>query len=104
MAQPETERAYRYFSSIFSYPKYYINKTYKCIPELDKNSIYDLEIYDTSNFYSFGDFENEMTVYFGTIEDNKINTKILINEEYVLIEFNDMVHIQEHNKSKDIKF
>ncbi len=88
-----------YFQFFIDNPKndsfyYYINKTYKCIPEDDHNSIYDLEIYDTNNFYDSGDFENEMTVSFGTIENNKINVRILINEEYVSIDFNDKVDIK----------
>ena len=62
---------------------YYINKSYKCIPELDEDNINDLEIYDTNNHYCLGDFENEMTVSFGTIKNNKINAKILINEAYI---------------------
>ncbi len=77
---------------------YYSNKTYKCIPEHDENNINDLEIYDTNNHYSFGDFDNEMIVSFGNIENNKINVSILINEEYIFIDFNDKVNLRKNNK------
>lgn len=79
---------------------YYINRSYKCIPEMDENNINDLEIYDTNNHYSLGDFENEMIVSFGAIESNKIHVKILIAEKYILIDFNDAINIRQHNRSK----
>ena len=82
--------------------KYYTNKSYKCIPELNENSINDLEIYDTNNHYSLGDFNEEMTVSFGTIENNRINVTIQINEEYLSINLNDKVDIQ-LNKTNGIK-
>lgn len=72
---------------------YYSNKFYKCIPELDEKSINDLEIYDTNNHYSLGDFENEMIVSFGIMKNNKITVKILISEKYLLIDFEDIVDI-----------
>lgn len=78
-------------------PNYYINKSYKCIPELDENNINDLEIYDTNNHYSLGDFENEMAVSFGVIENNKIHVRILIDEKNLLIDFDDTIDIREHN-------
>lgn len=83
---------------------YYINKSYKCIPELDENNINDLEIYDTNNHYSLGDFENEMTVSFGVIENNKIHVSVLISEKYLSIDFDETIDIREQNRSKIVKY
>ena len=87
-----------YFQFFVDSPKnddfnYYVNKSYKCVPELDKNNINDLEIYDTKEFYSYGDFENEMMLSFGNIKNNKIKVNILIHEEYILIDFNDKIDL-----------
>ena len=87
-----------YFQFFVDSPKnndfnYYVNKSYKCIPELDKNNINDLEIYDTKEFYSYGDFENEMILSFGNIKNNKIQTTILVQEEYILIDFKDKIDL-----------
>ena len=35
----------------------YVNKTYKCVPDFDKNNINDIEIYDTNEFFDYLDNE-----------------------------------------------
>ena len=85
-----------YFQFFVDSPKnddfnYYVNKTYKCVPDFDKNNINDIEIYDTNEFFDY--LDNEMILSFGNIENNKIQVSILINEKYILIEFNDKINL-----------
>lgn len=85
-----------YFQFFVDSPKnedfnYYVNKSYQCVPDLDKNNINDIEIYDTNEFYDY--LDNEMFLSFGNIENNQIQVSILIHEEYIVIDFNDKINL-----------
>ena len=73
---------------------YYCNKKYKCLPRYDENTINNLEVYSTINFYNDDDFENIMFVEFGNIDNDEIECKVEINEEYLPIVFEGVLQLK----------
>lgn len=68
------------------------NKKYIDLPtELD-SKISMIEIFDTENFIDF--IDSEITVEFGKVIGNKIETKIFINDGLIRIEYQGLIDIK----------
>ena len=73
---------------------YFSNKKYECMPRYDENTIHNLEVYNTIYFYSDDAFINIMQVEFGNIANDEIECKVKINEEYISIDFDDILKLK----------
>ena len=62
------------------------NKTYIELPTELETKIDMIEIYDTKTFIDF--IDSEVKVIFGNIIDNKIETEIYIDDEYIKVKYN----------------
>ena len=68
------------------------NKKYIDLPtELD-SKISMIEIFDTKNFIDF--IDSKVTVEFGRVIDDKIETKIFINDELIKVEYQGLMDIK----------
>lgn len=68
------------------------NKKYIDLPtELD-SKISMIEIFDTKNFIDF--IDSKITVEFGRVIDDKIETKIFINDELIKVEYQGLMDIK----------
>lgn len=68
------------------------NKKYiDLLAELD-SKISMIEIFDTKNFIDF--IDSEVTVEFGRVIDDKIETKIFINDELIKVEYQGLMDIK----------
>lgn len=74
----------------------YVNKTIVDNPCNDKPKIGVIEIFDTKMFYDF--IDSEVNISFKNILNNKIETKILINDENIKLEYNGYLEILDIKK------
>lgn len=68
------------------------NKKYIDLPTELNSKISMIEIFDTKNFIDF--IDSEITVEFGRVIGNKIETKIFINDELIKIEYQGLMDIK----------
>lgn len=68
------------------------NKKYIDLPTELNSKISMIEIFDTKNFIDF--IDSEITVEFGKAIDNKIETKIFINDELIKVECQGLMDIK----------
>ncbi len=73
---------------------YFSHKKYDCVPRYEKNTINNLEVYNTMYFYSDDAFINIMQVEFGNITNDEIECKVKINEEYISLDFVDILKLK----------
>ena len=68
------------------------NKKYIDLPTELNSKISMIEIFDTKNFIDF--IDSEVTVEFGRVIDDKIETKIFINDELIKVEYQGLMDIK----------
>ena len=68
------------------------NKKYIDLPTELNSKISVIEIFDTKNFIDF--IDSEVTVEFGRVIDDKIETKIFINDELIKVEYQGLMDIK----------
>ena len=68
------------------------NKKYIDLPTELNSKISMIEIFDTKNFIDF--IDSEITVEFGKVIGNKIETKIFINDELIKVEYQGLMDIK----------
>ena len=73
---------------------YFSNKKYECVPRYEENTINNLEVYNTMYFYSDDAFINIMQVEFGNITNDEIECNVKINEEYISLDFADILKLK----------
>ncbi len=68
------------------------NKKYIDLPTELNSKISMIEIFDTKNFIDF--IDSEISVEFGKVIGNKIETKIFINDELIKVEYQGLMDIK----------
>ena len=68
------------------------NKKYVTLPSKLGSEISMIEIYDTKKFVDL--IDSDIIVEFGSILDNKIETKININDEKIILEYDGLIDIK----------